>query len=87
MARVLTVIPLGLVLAAAPAAAAQKAHAVARLASLAGKPVGTAEFAAVNRGVLITFDLHDLTPGRTPSTCTHRAIATPKAASPPPGPS
>ena len=42
----------------------QKAHAVARLKDLDGKPVGTVDFAAVNRGVLITFDLHDLPPGR-----------------------
>ena len=47
----------------APASAAQKAKAIARLASLEGKPVGTAEFAALNHGVLITFDLHDLPPG------------------------
>ncbi|HEY2007995.1 MAG TPA: superoxide dismutase family protein [Rhizomicrobium sp.] len=48
---------------AGPATAAQKAHAVARLKSLDGKPVGMVDFAAVNRGVLITFDLHDLPPG------------------------
>jgi len=48
---------------AAPAEAAQKAHAGAHLKNLEGKPVGSVDFAAVNRGVLITFDLHDLTPG------------------------
>ena len=48
---------------AAPAQAAQKAHAVAHLKSLDGKPVGAVDFATVNRGVLITFDLHDLPPG------------------------
>jgi superoxide dismutase, Cu-Zn family len=48
---------------AASAQAAQKAHAVARPKALDGKPVGTVDFAAVNRGVLITFDLHDLPPG------------------------
>lgn len=48
---------------AAPAQAAQKAHAVAHLKNLDGKPVGSVDFAAVNRGVLITFDLHDLPPG------------------------
>ena len=48
---------------AAPAQAAQKAHAVARLKALDGKPVGSVDFAAVNGGVLITFDLHDLPPG------------------------
>jgi Cu-Zn family superoxide dismutase len=48
---------------AGPVQAAQKAHAIARLKALDGKPVGTADFATVNRGVLITFDLHDLAPG------------------------
>lgn len=46
-----------------PALAAAKAHAIARLQSLEGKPVGTAEFSAVNHGVLIVLDLHDLPPG------------------------
>ncbi|HET7083693.1 MAG TPA: superoxide dismutase family protein [Rhizomicrobium sp.] len=46
-----------------PALAALKAKAVARLSSLEGKPVGTAQFDALNHGVLITFDLHDLPPG------------------------
>jgi Cu-Zn family superoxide dismutase len=62
MTRILAVC-LGLVLAATPAGAALKARAIARLSSLEGKPIGTAEFNAVNRGVLITFDLHDLPPG------------------------
>jgi len=48
---------------AAPADAAQKAHAIAHLKNLEGKPVGSVDFAAVNRGVLVTFDLHDLPPG------------------------
>jgi Cu-Zn family superoxide dismutase len=48
---------------ATPAGAAPKAHAIARLVNLAGKPVGTADFATVNRGVLITFDLNTLPPG------------------------
>jgi superoxide dismutase, Cu-Zn family len=52
-----------LLVLAAPADAAQKAHAVAHLKNLEGKPVGTVDFAAVNRGVLVTFDLHDLPPG------------------------
>jgi Cu-Zn family superoxide dismutase len=52
-----------LALAATPAAAALKAKAVARLSSLEGKPLGTVVFDAVNRGVLVTFDLHDLPPG------------------------
>ena len=49
--------------AAPPAAAALKAKAIARLSSLEGKPVGTVTFDAVNRSVLVTFDLHDLPPG------------------------
>jgi superoxide dismutase, Cu-Zn family len=52
-----------LLLAPLPALAAQKAHAVARLAGLDGKAVGSADFAAVNHGILITLDLHDLPPG------------------------
>jgi Cu-Zn family superoxide dismutase len=54
---------LALLLSCAPAAAAQKAKAIARLSGLDGKPAGTVEFAALSHGVLITFDLHDLTPG------------------------
>ena len=46
-----------------PATAAQKAHAIAHLKDLEGKPVGSVDLAAVNRGVLVTFDLHDLPPG------------------------
>lgn len=46
-----------------PAQAALKAKAVARLSSLTGKPVGTVTFDAVNRGVLVTFDLQGLPPG------------------------
>ena len=45
------------------AAAAQKAKAIARLSGLDGKPAGTAEFAALNHGVLVTFDLQGLAPG------------------------
>ena len=52
-----------LLLSAIPAEAAPKAKAIARLAGLDGKPRGTATFEALNRGVLITFDLHDLPPG------------------------
>jgi Cu-Zn family superoxide dismutase len=63
MTRVFTVSLLALALLCVPAGAAQKARAIARLTSLEGKPLGTAEFSAVNRGVLITFDLHDLSPG------------------------
>ena len=54
---------LAVLLLCAPAQAAQKARAVARLTGLDGKPAGSAEFAALNHGVLITFDLHDLPPG------------------------
>lgn len=61
----LSLLALGLVCAPGipPAWAARKAHAVARLVNRDGKPVGSVDFAAVNRGVLITFDLHDLPPG------------------------
>src|SRR5690242_16861726 len=58
------VMALGLV--AGPAAsvlAAPKPRAVAHLTGLDGKPVGTAEFRAVNRGVLIEIDLTGLPPG------------------------
>ncbi len=48
---------------ATPSLAAQKAHAVAKMIGLDGKPAGTVDFAQVNRGVLITFDLHGLPPG------------------------
>jgi len=54
---------LALLLSCAPASAALKAKAIARLSSLEGKPVGTVELAALSHGVLITLDLHDLTPG------------------------
>ena len=54
---------LALLLSCIPAAAAQKAKAIARLSGLDGKPAGTAEFAALNHGVLVTFDLQGLSPG------------------------
>jgi Cu-Zn family superoxide dismutase len=63
MTRYLGIAACALLALAASAQAAQKAHAVARLKALDGKPVGAVDFAAVNRGVLITFDLHDLPPG------------------------
>jgi len=50
-------------LAAAPACAGQKAHAVAKVMGLDGKALGGVNFSAVNRGVLIEFDLHGLPPG------------------------
>ncbi len=56
-------LPILLLMLIAPAQAAQKAKAIARLTGLDGKPRGTATFEALNRGVLITFDLHDLPPG------------------------
>lgn len=52
-----------LLLLPGPALAAAKAHAVARPIGLDGKALGTVEFSAVNHGVLIVFDLHDLPPG------------------------
>ena len=48
-------------LLAVPAMA--KPRAVAHLKGLDGKPVGTVTLLAVNRGVLIQFDLSDLPPG------------------------
>jgi Cu-Zn family superoxide dismutase len=46
---------------AAPAIA--RPRAVAKVKSLDGKPLGTVRFSAVNRGVLIEFDLAGLPPG------------------------
>jgi superoxide dismutase, Cu-Zn family len=57
---------LGLVLLAAVAAcasAAPKAHAVAKMIGLDGKPMGRAVFQATSHGVLIEIELHGLTPG------------------------
>lgn len=57
---------LGLLLAlslALPADAQPRARAIARLAGVDGKPVGTASFRAVNGGVLIELDLYGLPPG------------------------
>jgi Cu-Zn family superoxide dismutase len=48
-------------LVAAPAWA--RPHAVAHLKDLDGKPLGTASFTTVNRGVLIELDLMGLPPG------------------------
>ncbi len=48
---------------AAPPLPAPKPRAIAHLAGLDGKPLGTADFRAVNRGVLIEFDLSGLPPG------------------------
>ncbi len=57
------VLALLLALMPLPALAAAKAHAVARLAGLDGKALGSVDFSAVNHGVLIVFDLRDLPPG------------------------
>lgn len=48
-------------LAVAPASA--RPRAVAHMKNLDGKPAGTVTFAAVNRGVLVAFDLTGLPPG------------------------
>jgi Cu-Zn family superoxide dismutase len=48
---------------AAPAAAASKAHAVAKLIGLDGKPAGRASFQQTSHGVLIEIELHGLQPG------------------------
>jgi superoxide dismutase, Cu-Zn family len=61
--RLLVLCVMTLALTCPPALAAKKAHAVARLSSREGKPVGIVDFATVTRGILITFDLHDLPPG------------------------
>lgn len=53
----------GMLFAAQPTLAAQKAHAVAHMKALDGSAVGTIDFAQSNRGTLITFDLHGLSPG------------------------
>ena len=53
----------GFLLCAAPAPAAQKAHAVAKMKGLNGAALGTVDFAQTNHGVLITFDLHGIAPG------------------------
>jgi Cu-Zn family superoxide dismutase len=67
MIRVLSYFLVSFVFAASlfvpPAGAVQKPKAVARLTSLEGKAVGNVDFAGLNHGVLITFDLHDLPPG------------------------
>ena len=63
MFRLLILCLLSFGLVSGPALAARKAHAIARLVSREGKAVGTVDFATVTRGVLITFDLHDLAPG------------------------
>ena len=58
-----SLVALAILLACQPAQAAQKARAVAHLSGLDGQPLGSAQFDALNHGVLITFDLHDLPPG------------------------
>ena len=63
MIRLLLLCVMALGLNSAPAIAARKAHAVARLVNRDGKPAGTIDFATVNRGVLVTFDLQGLAPG------------------------
>jgi superoxide dismutase, Cu-Zn family len=45
------------------AASARKAHAIAKMGGLDGATLGTVDFAQTNHGVLITFDLHGLSPG------------------------
>jgi superoxide dismutase, Cu-Zn family len=53
----------GLLFAASPSMAAQKAHAVAHMKALDGSAAGTIDFAQTNHGVLITLDMHGLSPG------------------------
>jgi len=54
---------LALVLPVLAAPASAKPRAIAHLKTLDGKPAGTVIFAAVNRGVLVEFDLAGLSPG------------------------
>lgn len=48
---------------AAPFQVAPRAHAVAKIKGLDGKLLGTADFSAINNGVLIVLDLQGLPPG------------------------
>jgi Cu-Zn family superoxide dismutase len=57
----LSLLLLAALVLAAPAWA--KPRAVAHLKGLDGKPLGTVTFSAVNRGVLVAFDLSGLPPG------------------------
>lgn len=61
--RRLVWLSLSLVALAAPAGAAPRPRAIAHLADLNGKPMGTADFRTISRGVLIEFDLTGLPPG------------------------
>jgi Cu-Zn family superoxide dismutase len=57
------VLALALALSPPSVAAAVKAHAVARLIGLDGKPMGQASFQQTAHGVLIEIDVHGLQPG------------------------
>ncbi|HEY4274219.1 MAG TPA: superoxide dismutase family protein, partial [Rhizomicrobium sp.] len=59
--RALGAVALGAALLATPASA--RPRAIAQLKGLDGKAVGTVHFSAVNRGVLVEFDLSGLPPG------------------------
>jgi Cu-Zn family superoxide dismutase len=61
LARYTLTLLAALSLLAAPASA--KPRAIARVKLLDGKPAGTVSFAAVNRGILVEFDLTGLPPG------------------------
>jgi len=50
-------------LSPAPVLAAAKARAVAHMTGRAGQALGTISFSAMDHGVLIEMDLHDLLPG------------------------
>jgi len=76
------VLSLCLALAASlPADAQPRARAMARLAGLDGKPMGTASFRAVNGGVLIELDLQACPPAPMACTCMPAASATPNRVS------
>ena len=61
--RALVLFLLAVGLAAPSAAAASKAHAVAKLIGLDGKPAGRASFQQTSHGVLIEIELRGLQPG------------------------
>jgi superoxide dismutase, Cu-Zn family len=58
-----TILCLAGLLAASPVIAALKPHAVAHMKALDGSATGTIDFAQTGHGVLVTFDLHGLSPG------------------------
>ena len=62
-AQMVATVVLSLMSGPSLAASARKAHAVAKMSGLDGAALGTIDFAQTNHGVLVTFDLHGLSPG------------------------